>query len=164
MANDALATYLTNHLAGSDAALELLEHLANSQADSPYAGLLVEIRTEVEEERQVLEALISDIGSSESFPRQATAWLTGKLSEVKLRLDDPDTGPLHALEGLEAVSLALAGKLALWEAMAATADQIPDLRSAGTDFAELIERSRTQRHKVEKARLRAARDAFMETG
>jgi hypothetical protein len=163
MTNDALATYLTNHLAGSSAALELLEHLAKSQADSPFAGLFLEIRTEVGEERQVLEGLIAGIDSSESLPRQATAWLTAKLSEVKLRLDDPGTGPLHALEGLEAVSLALAGKLALWEALAASADQIPELRLPETDFADLIERSQTQRHRVEAARLHAARDAFLET-
>ena len=62
---------------------------------------------------------------AESRTRKATAWLTEKVTELKLRLDDPAGGALRLLEALEAVSLGIEGKRALWRALAAAAEDAP---------------------------------------
>ena len=52
-------------------------------------------------------------------------WLVEKLSEIKLHLDDAGDGALRRLEALETVSLGIAGKAALWHALAAAASDRP---------------------------------------
>ncbi|MCD6072567.1 MAG: hypothetical protein K0S42_3083, partial [Microvirga sp.] len=105
MANDALATYLNDHLAGAVAALELLEHIETQQSGTPDAAILASVRADIEEDRALLEQLMGGMAIPESKPRQVTAWLTEKVGEVKLRLDDPGHGALQRLEALESISL-----------------------------------------------------------
>jgi hypothetical protein len=62
------------------------------------------------------------------------------------------------LEGLEALALGIAGKEALWHALAAVADQTPELDAL--DYPALIERARDQRQRVEDLRLQAAQAAL----
>jgi hypothetical protein len=158
MADEALATYLGNHLAGSTGALELMDHLRQSEAGAPVAGELTALRDEVTEERRILEDLIGELGASESRPRQAVAWLGEKLSRLKLELDDPGEGALHLLEGLEAITVALEGKRALWQTLTEISGAYPELRAL--DLTNLIERTDQQRRMVETLRLRAASAAF----
>jgi hypothetical protein len=93
-----------------------------------------------------------------SAPRKATGWLVEKLSELKLRLDDAGDGALRRLEALETLSLGIAGKEALWHALATAAEEAPELN--GLDYARLGRRAETQRAVVERLRLRAAKEAF----
>jgi hypothetical protein len=139
MANESLATYLNDHLAGSVVALELLEHLAEERAGTAEASTLANVHADILADREVLEAFMAQLGIADSQPRQATAWLTEKLSELKLHLDDPGHGALRRLEALEAVSLGIAGKQALWHALDAVAEDVPSL--AGLDYARLVRRA-----------------------
>ncbi|MCD6058707.1 MAG: hypothetical protein K0Q89_2237, partial [Thermomicrobiales bacterium] len=91
-------------------------------------------------------------------PRKATGWLVEKLSEIKLHFDDAGDGALQRLEALETVSLGIAGKQALWDALAAAAEAAPEL--GGLDYARLGQRAATQRAVVESLGLRAAQEAF----
>jgi hypothetical protein len=50
------------------------------------------------------------LGVPTSAPRRAAAWLAEKLTELKLRLDDPSGGALRLMETLEAVSVGIEGK------------------------------------------------------
>jgi hypothetical protein len=75
-----------------------------------------------------------------------------------LRLDDPGHGALQRLEALETVSLGIAGKQALWEALAAVAADGPKL--GGLDYVRLIHRAQAQREIVETLRLGAAQEAL----
>jgi hypothetical protein len=65
---------------------------------------------------------------------------------------------LRRLEALETVSLGIAGKAALWDALAAAVEDAPELREL--DYARLARRAETQRAVVESLRLRAAQEAF----
>lgn len=158
MANDHLGTYLNNHLAGSAAALQLMEHLRDAQVNPAATQAIAELRESVGEEVQVLEGLIERLDFMESRPRQATAWVGSKLGALKLWLDDADGGPFWLLEGLEGLAVALAGKHALWQALQTSSESVPELR--GLDYGDLIERTETQRQLVEQLRLDAARVAF----
>ena len=158
MANESLATYLNDHLAGSVVALELLDHLEEDGAGTAEASILAEVHADIEADRQELEAFMAQRGIAVSAPRKATGWLVEKLSELKLRLDDAGDGALRRLEALETVSLGIAGKQALWHALAAAAEDAPELN--GLDYARLGRRAETQRAAVERLRLHAAREAF----
>lgn len=161
MANRSLATYLNNHLAGSVMALELLERLKQEGASSKEALGLATLYAEISADRQTLEDLMAELGITTSLPRQASAWLTEKLSEVKLRLDDPAGTALRRLESLEALSLGITGKQALWHALTIAAETEPVL--ARRDYAELIRRGDQQFSLAEGLRRQAAREALGST-
>ena len=158
MANESLTTYLNDHLAGSVVALELLDHLKNDGAGTAEASTLAGVHAEIEADRQELEAFMAQLGIAVSAPRKATGWLVEKLSEIKLHLDDAGDGALRRLEALETISLGIAGKEALWHALAAAAEEVPEL--GGLDYVRLARRAATQRAVVESLRLRAAQEAF----
>src|ERR671917_2034944 len=150
MANESLTTYLNDHLAGSVVALELLDHLQEDGAGAAEASILAGVHADIEADRQELEAFMAQRGIAVSAPRKATGWLVEKLSELKLRLDDAGDGALRRLEALETVSLGIAGKAALWHALAAAAEEAPEL--SGLDYARLVSRAEAQRQVVETLR------------
>lgn len=158
MSNTHLATYLNDHLAGAVAAIELLGHLAAVQAGTALEPVLSEVRAEVASDRQVLEALMARLQITQSRPRQATAWLAEKTTQIKLLLDDPSGGPLRLLEGLEAVAIGIEGKQALWRSLATVSADVPDLQ--GVDYDHLQERGHEQRQRVEVMHLEAAKVAL----
>jgi len=161
MATEYLATYLNDHLAGSVAAVELLEHLEAAYADTDLARFFVELRREISADRKDLQCLIDRVRVTKSRPRKVSAWLTAKFTELKLRLDDSARGPLHLLESLEVVGLGIHGKLALWRALGAAAESSPALQ--GFDYERLAQRAEEQRWRVEVVRLEAAKAAFTDT-
>jgi hypothetical protein len=161
MADEHIATYLSDHLAGAVAALELLEHLEAAHSDTPLGVFVAEIRADVEADRRELEALMDRLHVTESRTRQATAWLAGKMTELKLRVDDPAGGALRLLEALEALSIGIEGKRAMWLALTAAAEDAPKLQLV--DYGRLTQRAEDQRRRVEEVRLVAAKKALRPT-
>ncbi len=156
MANKHLATYLNDHLAGSVTAVELLTSLEASQANMGIGRFLAELRTEVEADQQELESLMERLQIQVSRPRQAAAWLSEKITKLKLKLDDPNDGTLYLLEALEILTVGIEGKRGLWCALAAAA--VPGLQQS--DYAYLTLRAEDQHQQVELARLTAAKMAL----
>lgn len=159
MANDHIATYLNDHLAGSVAALELLQDLEAEHADTPSGRIFADLRADVATDRQELEAVMVRLQVTESRTRKATAWLAEKVLELKLGLDDPADGALRLLEKLETLALGIEGKRALWRALATVAEEVPGLE--GIDYERLLQRADDQRNRVEKMRLDAAQAALI---
>lgn len=158
MARAFLATYLNDHLAGSVAALELLEHLERPHEGSPLAAFVAGLRADIAEDQRELEALIARLGITQSPARKAAAWLSEKLAKAKLMMDDIQGGPLKLLEGFEALSLGIEGKRLLWRSLGTAAEHTPDL--GGVDYARLVRRAEEQRSDVEALRLESAKAAF----
>ena len=158
MANDHIATYLNDHLAGSVVAIELMENMEAVYEGKPIALFIAKLRVDVEADRQELERLMSRLEVSESRTRKASAWLTEKFTQLKLRLDDPTHGDLRLFESLEALSLGIEGKRSLWRALSAAAEDSPQLKIA--DYARLIQRAEDQRGRVETKRLELATSAL----
>jgi hypothetical protein len=158
MAEQHLATYLNDHLAGAEVALELLEHLERGHAGTPVARFAAELRAEIASDRRELEALMGRLHIAVSRPSQAAAWLTEKMTELKLRLDDPAGGALRLLEAFEGLSIGIEGKRLLWRSLAAASGATPAL--GGTDYGRLERRAEEQRRGVETVRLEAAKAAL----
>ena len=155
MANDHIATYLNDHLAGSVVAVELMQDLEAAYVEASIATFIAGLRAEVEADVQELKRIMSRLEISESRTRKASAWLTEKFTELKLRLDDPVHGNLRLFESLEALSLGIEGKKGLWQALAAAAEVTPGLQIA--DYEALKNRAEDQRSRVETKRLEAAK-------
>lgn len=158
MANEHLAIYLNDHLSGSLAAVELLEHLQTAYSGSELGKVFAELRSDIESDREELKRLMEQLQITQSSSRKAGAWIAEKLAELKMRLDDSAHGPLRLLEGLEALELGITGKLGLWRALIAAADVAPALNFL--DYERLATRAAQQIETVEAYRLNAAQAAF----
>ena len=158
MGTEILATYLNDHLAGSVVAIELLDHLRGLSKGTERERLFTSLQSEIEEDQEVLKELLREVGGKESRMRNAAAWLTEKVAEAKLKLDDSGGGELRLLEALETLELGILGKLALWRALGAAADLVPQIRKL--DLSKLERRAKQQHDRVEVQRLKVARAAF----
>jgi hypothetical protein len=159
MANEHLATYLNDHLSGSVATIELLEDLQSAYKGNQLEHFFAELRNDVEADRQELKRLMEHLAITESRARKAASWISGKLAELKMRLDDSAHGSFRLLESLDALELGITGKLALWRALIAAAEIAPALRGA-LDYERLAQRATEQVERVEAHRLNAAKAAF----
>ena len=158
MSGKALRIYLTDHLAGSTAALELVDHLIKLHRESDKERFYRELRAEIEEDQKVLQSLLEQVGGRESPVRKAAAWLSEKMAQAKLAFDDPGDNQLRILEALEALGLGIQGKGVLWRALASVSDSVPPLRAI--DLSRLEGRARDQVQRVDAERLRIARIAL----
>src|SRR5436309_1339004 len=123
--SDPVATYLNDHLAGSVAAIDLLEHLERSHAGTDLAPFFARLRADILADRDELAALMDRLGVTPSRVRKAVAWVAEKFTRLKLHLDDAADGAFRLLESVEAVALGIEGKRALWRSLAAAAELAP---------------------------------------
>ena len=162
MPHEHLATYLNDHLAGSVVAIKLLEHLEATHSEDALNGFFRDLRTDVSSDRDELEALMKALNIDQSRTRKASAWLAEKMTELKLRFDDPKAGTLLLFESLEALSLGIEGKRSLWIAMAAVAEKSRSLQNL--DYDRLARRAAEQRDRVERLRIETASKALVDNG
>jgi hypothetical protein len=158
MGNEHLATYLNDHLAGSVVAIELLEKLEDTHKGTPLENFLKNLQKEIEADQQELRTLMDRLDISESKTRKATAWISEKVTELKLHFDDSAEGAFRLFEGLEVLSLGIEGKRALWLVLAFLTDEVPSLRLI--NYQRLIERAENQRNQVEARRMEIAKKAL----
>jgi hypothetical protein len=158
MSHEPFITYLNDHLAGSVAALELLDHLVKVTKGTDREAFFLTLGRDIREDQDTLSQVLASIGGKESKARKAAAWVTEKIGEAKARLDDQGDGALRLLEALETLELGIHGKLALWRGLEAVADRLPRLRSF--DLSQLQRRAEDQVQRVEAERLEVVRIAF----
>jgi hypothetical protein len=157
-----LSTYLSDHLAGSVVALELLEHLEKNHHEAELQKFFAGLRKDIVADRHELESLMNRLAISISTLRSAIAWFAEKAARLKLRFDDSADGSFRLLEATELVATGIDGKRSLWLALAAASEDSPRLR--GPDYGRLIGRAIEQRQRIEAVRLAAARAALKESG
>ncbi len=157
MAKDALASYLNDHLAGSAAALELLERMRAANEGNEVGKTVAELHEAIKQDRASLETIMQTLDVGVSSLRQAGGQVVGKASRVKF--DEWATGDrdLTLLLETEALALGIEGKMAGWCAL----KELPASRLNDVDLDGLIGRARQQRETVEKLRRDAARAAFV---
>ncbi|HSS21259.1 MAG TPA: hypothetical protein VLL54_14390 [Pyrinomonadaceae bacterium] len=158
MSDEHLSTYLNDHLAGSVVALELLDNLLTTYSEADLSTFFQELHADIAADRDELQRLMKQLDIGESRTRKASAWMTEKMTELKLRFDDPKSGPLRLFESLEALSLGIEGKRSLWITLSAVAEQATSLRIL--DYERLTQRAEEQRDRVEKLRIATAREAL----
>lgn len=158
MAHEQLAIYLMDHFAGSQAALEIVSDIESANTDTAIAETMRQLRPEIEHDREVLRQLLEKLDSTPSNTRKAVGWLSEKILELKLRVDDSGSGGLRLLESTEVLTLGITGKIALWRALQSNSDVLPALGTI--DYARLLADAARQLEGVEKIRITAARAAF----
>jgi hypothetical protein len=153
-----LTTYLNDHLAGAVIALELLDHLSERHAGSPWKAPLDSLRKDIQEDQASLKEILRAAGGSESATKQAMGWFSEKLGVARRALSPGYDPELATFEELEALALGIQGKLALWRTLLTAAPSEPALQ--GIDFRQLQQRAQDQHERAEALRLEAARVAL----
>ena len=153
-----LKIYLADHLAAATAGVALSRRTARSNAETEFGDVLWRLAGEIEDDRRTLEGIVAELGFRKSTTKEALAWLGEKAGRLKLNGQIRGYSPLSRVLELEALSVGVAGKLALWKSLLATPG-IPE-RLSGFDLDDLSERAGRQRAEIEGYRLRAAREAF----
>jgi hypothetical protein len=156
MTNDALPTYLQDHLAGALHAIELLRAMRNHFSEEPLGQFADQMLAEVEADREVLARLTERLGGTPGGMKEWGAWLVEKVSRLKLKHGSNDG--LGTFEALEFLVIGIHGKWALWRAMQEISSF--DTRLRGFDFSELAARAHKQHQMVEERRLACAQSVF----
>ena len=154
--NTNLAAYLNDHLAGSVAALELIDDLISASKDESLKQFLSDLKRDIQSDQKILENLIDRADENESVTRKAAAWVTEKVARAKFKISGENFGGLGLLQALEMLVLGIRGKESLWCAL----EQSNPLLAGNVDLAELKRRAVEQQQRVEQYRLEAARAAF----
>ncbi|MEN3943324.1 hypothetical protein WJU23_18635 [Prosthecobacter sp. SYSU 5D2] len=149
MNTTSLTTYLTDHLAGSVAAIQMLDHLMAVYGKRPEAVQIRTLKTEVEYDQQLLRDLMDRFEAKESPLKKAGAWIAEKALELKVNTSPDD---FDILQTLEALVLGIEGKLRLWRSLQCV--------ETGLDLPHLQSDAHRQIHQVELLRLEAAERAF----
>lgn len=157
--DEPLTTYLNDHVAGATLGKELVERCLSNNAKTPLGDFLAQLLSEIEEERAVLKDVLERLGSGANPVKTAVTWLGEKASRIKLSNPLGAYSDFNRLEELELLLLGVRGKLALWQALEAVADE----RLSSVDFAALSGRAKGQLEHIEQHRLSAARAAFAPT-
>ncbi len=150
----ALHVYVNDHRAGSMLGVELARTLASRFADTPRDPFFTTLAADIEADRATLDALAESLGVTRNAVKQAAGWTAEKLSRLKLNRWFTGAPALTVLLEIEALSLGVEGKLALWRSLKAVESTNPLLASAPLD--ELIERAQRQRDGLERERLAEA--------
>jgi hypothetical protein len=158
MDEDALSTYLNDHLAGAMVGCEQARQLEEMHADTPFRPEMSRVAAEIEEDRETLVALMEELDLGRSAVKQAGAWVAEKAGRVKFSGISAGDRELGRYLALEALSLGIEGKRSLWTALARLKATGDDLGS--TDLERLIERAEAQREVIERQRIATALASF----
>ena len=150
--NEALATYLQDHLAGAAHALDLLEHMSKQHAREPLGEFSRAMFVEISADRDILSELAERIGAGSSGLKVVVSRFGEKMSWLKL--NDHGAVSFETFEALEFLVLGIHGKRALWRALAVA--QATDPRLQVMDYSRLEVRAAKQERQVEEQRIALA--------
>jgi hypothetical protein len=152
-----LEIYLSDHAAAAKAGSALARRVARNNASSFLGEPLRKLADEVEEDRRTLKHVISELGLRRSRAKEAIAWAGERAGRLKPNGQLAKYSPLSRVLELEALSVGITGKLALWESLQIThvRTSLPDV-----DLEALAARAQRQRDEVDELRRRAVSSAF----
>ena len=153
-----LGIYLTDHLAGAQAGLELAKRVRGANRGTRFAAPLAELADEIDVDRQTLLDVMSAVDVKPVTIKQLLAWSGEKLGRLKLNGQIRGYSPLSRVIELEGLIIGVSGKLELWRTLSVVARSEPRLRDF--DFEELAVRAESQRDRLEKLHGDAAAEAF----
>ncbi len=160
--NDPLDSYLNDHMAGSAAAVELVERIAANNEGTPLADHMERLRQEIEADQATLAEVIEGLGVTPSKPKQVAGKVLETLSRFRLNERVTGSADVSRLMELETLSLGIEGKAELWRALQQVKALRPEL--AGFDLDALVLRATAQRSALEPFRLQAAAQALAPPG
>jgi hypothetical protein len=154
--SDSLSIYLQDHLAGAAYAIDLVEFMRDQHKGDELGQFAAALLDDIKADQDTLQQLADRAGASSSTLKELTAWVSEKVSRLKLRHDAGDA--LGTFEAWEFLALGIQGKLALWRTLGAVA--MADDRLRGMNFGQLAARAKKQHAEVENRRLQVAHTVF----
>ena len=110
--SEPLAVYLTDHLAGSRAAVDLLEFVRDQHEGEPMARFAQELLVQIQSDREVLDDLVRRVEAKHAGAlKEALARVGEKASHVVMRRHA--SGGLGTFLALESLALGIQGKRSL---------------------------------------------------
>lgn len=153
-----LAIYLNDHLAGATVGVELARRTRSSNRGTGWGEPLEKICTEIEADRAALENVMEELEIKRNAVKVAGAWGAEKLGRLKPNGRLTGYSPLSRLLELEMLHIGVTGKLGMWQVLERTLGS----RLSQFDLPGLVERAESQRQVIERLRLNAATQAFVE--
>jgi hypothetical protein len=151
-----VAAYINDHLGGSVAALNLLDHL--SSAAGPDGEFFAQLQREIESDQITLKGLLAAIDENESRIAKIAGSAAEFAGRIKTRWTIGTEQLLGTFESLEILVLGITGKLLLWRALGEVTHHYPVWNSV--DFDDLARRAGDQRDSVERRRRELAKVVF----
>jgi hypothetical protein len=153
-----LAIYLNDHLAGATFGVELAQRSAASNRGSAYGQVLGELAAEIRSDRESLLEIMRSLRVGADRVKVSAAWAAEKLGRLKLNGQLLGYSPLSRVVELEALTLGVSGKLALWRALDELEPGRPELSKP--TLQDLIARAERQLQVLEQQRRSAVIDAL----
>jgi hypothetical protein len=150
-----LSTYLNDHHAGAEGAIQLTAKAADNNQGTPLGTFLSTLLNDIEADMASLHRIMDLLEVRPVTLKQMAGKVGEKVSRLKLHegvTGDPDVSRLLELETL---SVGITGKADLWQTLTELART--DTRLADVDLARLTDRAQDQLQRVrEQHRLVAA--------
>jgi hypothetical protein len=153
-----LATYLNDHLAGATVGRELARRAAGNNRGSELGRFLEGLALEIDQDRDSLIELMRELDVGIDRAKVLGGWAAEKLGRLKPNGKLLGYSPLSRLLELEALTLGVRGKLALWLALKEIEANEPGL--ASIDLADLTVRAERQLAALEPHRLASVEGAL----
>lgn len=158
MSRTLLGIYLNDHLAGATAGVDLARRLARNEGEWAGNGKLERLADEVAGDRDALMEIMATLDEPVRWLGIWAAWGAEKLGRLKLNGRVVARSPLSRVVELEAMRVAVEGKLAGWRCLRVRATEDRRLDTGRLD--ELIAGGRSQVARLERLRLRAVTELF----
>ncbi len=156
--SDPLATYLNDHLAGSMAAIELAEKVAEQNRGERLGVFLADLLKAIDDDRVTLEGIMERLGAEKGGAKATAGRMVEKVSRLRLHekvTGDPD---LSRVLELETLIMGVTGKLRLWHSLQQLGPSQP--RLADVDLDALVRRAHDQLAGLDEHHRAAAARAF----
>jgi hypothetical protein len=153
-----LSIYLNDHLAGSATGVELARRALSNNRGTPYGEFLEWLVAQISEDRRSLLRLMERLGVRRNHAKEAIAWGLEKAGRVKPNGRLTGYSPLSRLIEIEGLWMGVNGKMSLWRALVAVADE--DSRLDAIWLIELEARAEEQLRRIDSHRRTVARDAL----
>jgi hypothetical protein len=111
---DALIAYLRDHLSGADSAIQVVEHLCQTQGSAEDRQLFERLAREFKDDRAVVRELVEQLGASPHSVKRAMGAASG---HVLAAISGGHPGDLSLWRTFEALAIGVQGKRCLWTAL-----------------------------------------------
>ena len=155
MAHRPIDVYLNDHLAGATFGADLARQLEARTEGTAFQPETSRLAAEIEADLDTLSDLMERLGVTRNPGKQVAAWVAEKASRLKLTGVTSGNDEIGMLLSIEALSLGVDGKAALWATLRELRGHYPEL--ASSDLDHLLQRAQSQRQILETARIAAAK-------
>ncbi len=143
--------YLNDHLAGAIFGADLARQLEARTEGTDLEAETTRLAADIAADLHTLSDLMRRLGVTRNPVKQVTAWVLEKVSRAKLSGLTAGSDQFGLYLSLEALSLGVEGKAALWMTLRELQADLPELQSV--DLDHLIERAQQQRQILERQRI-----------